>query len=33
VRGILACKEIASHLGLHAFEFTNIGSNFMQSLL
>lgn len=33
VRGILACKEIARHLGLHAFEFTNIGSNFMQSLL
>jgi glutaminase len=33
VRGILACKEIASHLSLHAFEFTNIGSNFMQSFL
>jgi glutaminase len=32
VRGILACKEIASHLGLHAFEFTNVGSNFMQWL-
>ena len=26
VRGILACKELARHLGLHAFEFTNVGS-------
>jgi glutaminase len=33
VRGIMACKELASHLGLHAFEFTNVGSNFMQWLL
>jgi glutaminase len=33
VRGIMACKEVASQLGLHAFEFTNVGSNFMQSLL
>jgi glutaminase len=33
VRGILACKELALHLGLHAFEFTNTGSNFMQWLL
>jgi glutaminase len=33
VRGILACKEIASHLGLHAFEFTNVGSSFMQWML
>jgi glutaminase len=33
VRGILACKELASHLGLHAFEFTNVGSTFMQWLL
>jgi glutaminase len=32
VRGIMACKELASHLGLHAFEFTNVGSNFMQWL-
>ncbi len=32
VRGILVCKELASHLGLHAFEFTNVGSNFMQWL-
>jgi glutaminase len=33
VRGILACKELASHLGLHAFEFTNVGSSFMQWML
>jgi glutaminase len=33
VRGILACKELASHLGLHAFEFTNVGSNFMQAMM
>lgn len=33
VRGILACKELATHLGLHAFEFTNSGSSFMQWLL
>jgi glutaminase len=33
VRGILACKELADHLGLHAFEFTNVGSSFMQWLL
>jgi glutaminase len=33
VRGILACKELARHLGLHAFEFTNVGSSFMQWLL
>jgi glutaminase len=33
VRGIMACRELASRLGLHAFEFTNVGSNFMQSLL
>jgi glutaminase len=33
VRGILACKEFATHFGLHAFEFTNVGSNFMQWLL
>jgi len=32
VRGILACKELASHFGLHAFEFTNVGSSFMQWL-
>ena len=33
VRGILACKELARHFGLHAFEFTNVGSSFMQWLL
>ena len=33
VRGILACKELAGHFGLHAFEFTNAGSSFMQWLL
>jgi glutaminase len=33
VRGILACKELASHLGLHTFEFSNVGSSFMQWLL
>jgi glutaminase len=33
VRGILACKELASHFGLHAFEFTNVGSSFAQWLL
>jgi glutaminase len=33
VRGILVCKELANHFGLHAFEFTNVGSSFMQWLL
>jgi len=33
VRGILACKELAEHFGLHAFEFTNVGSSFAQWLL
>jgi len=33
VRCILACKELAANLGLHAFEFTNTGSNFMKWLL
>ena len=33
VRGILVCKELAANLGLHAFEFTNTGSNFMKWLL
>jgi len=33
VRGILASKELAANLGLHAFEFTNTGSNFMKWLL
>jgi glutaminase len=33
VRGILACKELANHFGLHAFEFMNVGSTFVQWLL
>lgn len=33
VRGILACRELAGRLGLHAFEFTNIGSSFVQALM
>ncbi len=33
VRGIMVCRELADRLGLHAFEFTNIGSSFVQSLL
>ncbi|MEQ1885743.1 MAG: glutaminase A [Bryobacteraceae bacterium] len=33
VRGIMACRDMASHFGLHAFEFTNVGSSFMQWLL
>ena len=33
VRGILACKELAARLGLHAFDFTNVGSAFMKWLL
>jgi glutaminase len=32
VRGILACKDLANELGLHAFDFTNIGSNLIQTL-
>jgi glutaminase len=33
VRGIQVCKELAKHFGLHAFEFTNVGSSFAQWLL
>jgi len=33
VRGILACKELASRFGLHAFDFSNVGSSFMQWVL
>jgi hypothetical protein len=33
VRGILACKELASHVGLHAFDFIYVGSSFMRWLL
>jgi glutaminase len=32
VRGILVCKELASHFGLHAFDMSNVGSSFMQWL-
>jgi glutaminase len=32
VRGILACKELASNFGLHAFDISNVGSSFMQWL-
>ena len=32
VRGIGVCKDLAQHLGLHAFEFTNVGSSFMEWL-
>lgn len=33
VRGLLACADLAAQLGLHAFEFTNVGSGYIQSLL
>lgn len=33
VRGIMVCRELADRLGLHAFEFTNVGSSFVQSML
>jgi glutaminase len=33
VRGILACRELAGHFGLHTFDFSNVGSSFMQWLL
>jgi len=32
VRGTLVCKELATHFGLHAFDFSNVGSSFMQWL-
>jgi glutaminase len=32
VRGIGVCKDLAQQLGLHAFEFTNVGSSFMEWL-
>jgi glutaminase len=32
MRGLLACRDLANELGLHAFEFTNIGSNLIQSM-
>jgi glutaminase len=33
VRGIMVCTELANRLGLHAFEFTNVGSSFVQSMI
>jgi len=33
VRGIEVCRELATRLGLHAFEFTNVGSSFVQSMM
>lgn len=33
VRGIMVCRELASRLGLHAFEFTNVGSSFVQAMM
>jgi glutaminase len=32
VRGLLACRDLASELGLHAFEFSNVGSTLLQSM-
>jgi glutaminase len=33
VRGIEVCMELASRLGLHAFDFTNVGSGFLDVVL
>jgi hypothetical protein len=33
VRGILARRELAGHFGLHTFDFSNVGSSFMQWLV
>ena len=33
VRGIQVCQELASRLGLHAFNFTNVGSSFLDVVL
>lgn len=33
VRGIQVCQELASRLGLHAFNFTNVGSNYLDVVL
>jgi hypothetical protein len=33
VRGVAAFKELADELGLHAFECSNIGSAYVQSLM
>lgn len=32
-RGVGACKTLANHFGLHAFDCTNIGSSFISSLI
>ncbi len=32
-RGIQACKDIASELGLHVFDFMNTGSNYLKVLM
>jgi len=33
VRGIEVCQELASRLGLHAFNFTNVGSSYLDVVL
>ena len=33
IRGIEVCMELASRLGLHAFDFTNVGSGFLDVVL
>ena len=33
IRGIEVCMELASRLGLHAFDFTNVGSGFLDVIL
>ena len=33
MRGIKVCQELASRLGLHAFNFTNVGSNYLDVVL
>jgi glutaminase len=33
VRGVEACSELASRLGLHVFDCLNIGSSFLDTML
>ena len=33
VRGLLPSRELADELGLHAFEYTNVGSAFVRSFI
>jgi glutaminase len=33
IRGIQVCQELASRLGLHAFNFTNLGSSYLDVVL